>query len=99
MNFWCLTQPNFWCESSGMDLHLYLSQERGRATALAKALGVSESLVAQWARGKPVTVVRCIQIEAATNGFVTRAELRPADWRAIWPELVPLHEQLAKVAA
>jgi len=27
-------------------------------------------------------------IERATNGQVTRRDLRPHDWRSIWPELV-----------
>jgi DNA-binding transcriptional regulator YdaS (Cro superfamily) len=26
-------------------------------------------------------------IERATNGLVTRRDLRPDDWKAIWPEL------------
>ena len=31
---------------------------------------------------------RCVQIEQATDGAVTRRDLRPADWHLIWPELV-----------
>lgn len=30
---------------------------------------------------------RAMQIEKKTNGKVTRKELRPKDWQAIWPEL------------
>lgn len=30
----------------------------------------------------------CAVLEAATNGLVTRRELRPDDWWKIWPELV-----------
>lgn len=30
----------------------------------------------------------CVAIERATNGQVTRKDLRPDDWRLIWPELV-----------
>lgn len=29
----------------------------------------------------------CVAIEQATDGAVTRQELRPDDWAAIWPEL------------
>ena len=29
----------------------------------------------------------CTGIELATNGQVTRPELRPSDWQQIWPEL------------
>ena len=31
-----------------------------------------------------------VLIEKATNGAVTRQELRPDDWQAIWPELSEL---------
>jgi DNA-binding transcriptional regulator YdaS (Cro superfamily) len=30
---------------------------------------------------------RCVQIEVATKGEVTRKTLRPHDWQKIWPEL------------
>ena len=29
----------------------------------------------------------CVAIERTTGGAVTRRDLRPADWRDIWPEL------------
>lgn len=29
----------------------------------------------------------CVSIERATNGAVTRRDLRPDDWARIWPEL------------
>lgn len=29
----------------------------------------------------------CAQIELASNGEVTRKDLRPNDWHRIWPEL------------
>ena len=31
----------------------------------------------------------CVVIEAVTQKRVTRQELRPDDWQAIWPELAP----------
>lgn len=35
----------------------------------------------------------CSKIEQATNGQVTRRDLRPDDWHEIWPELAePSHE-------
>jgi DNA-binding transcriptional regulator YdaS (Cro superfamily) len=50
----------------------------GSRVALASALGVSPSLVWQWLNGKrPVAASHCRAIEAATNGAVTRYELRP----------------------
>ena len=61
----------------------------GSQATLAKMLGVSPGAVSQWISGhRPVPVERCVSIEVATNGIVTRRDLRPDDWHAIWPELV-----------
>ncbi|MCW7764224.1 YdaS family helix-turn-helix protein [Photorhabdus sp. P32] len=35
----------------------------------------------------PVPPARCFDIENATNGKVTRQDLRPHDWQKIWPEI------------
>lgn len=57
----------------------------GRET-LAKAIGVTTAALGNWkARGVPIQ--RCIAIERATHGAVTRRDLRPEDWHLIWPEL------------
>lgn len=71
-----------------MRLSDYLgSQERGRAKQLAEAMGVSKSYLSQMAAGKvAISPARCIEIERATKKLVTRADLRPDDWRKIWPE-------------
>ncbi|MER1940634.1 YdaS family helix-turn-helix protein [Castellaniella sp. FW104-16D08] len=70
-----------------MKLHTYLSQERGRAALLAKALSVKPPTISEWQRGvKRVPIARCLPIEQATQGLVTRADLRPDDWHLIWPE-------------
>ena len=56
--------------------------------ALAAKLGVPPALVSQWRTGaRPVPIDRCPAIERATNGAVTRRDLRPDDWHLIWPEL------------
>jgi DNA-binding transcriptional regulator YdaS (Cro superfamily) len=75
-----------------MNLKTYLSAERGRATWLATQLvGVSTSYLSQMASGKaPISPERCVQIEQATGGEVTRQELCPENWQAIWPELTKL---------
>lgn len=40
--------------------------------------------------------VNCVAIEQATQGRVTRKDLRPHDWASIWPELaVPSQQGLA----
>jgi DNA-binding transcriptional regulator YdaS (Cro superfamily) len=71
-----------------MKLSEYLAQRRGRAVSLAAAVGVHPVMVSQWASGvKRVSVMRCVAIEEATGGAVTRKDLRPDDWHAHWPEL------------
>jgi len=71
-----------------MNLNTYLSAERGRGASLAAAVGVTPVMVSQWAGGvKAVPPERCVAIETATNGAVTRRDLRPDDWQRIWPEL------------
>lgn len=71
-----------------MNLAEYLSNERGRAAALAKSLGTYPSNVTDWAKGKrPIPIHYGAQIERHTDGQVTRQELFPDDWQRIWPEL------------
>ncbi|WP_230676324.1 transcriptional regulator [Burkholderia gladioli] len=45
----------------------------------------------------PISPARCIRIERATGGAVTRCDLRPMDWRDIWPEFVPPSSETASV--
>lgn len=65
-----------------MSLKTYLSKERGTASRLARALGVSAVTVHEWTTGKKrVPAERCVEIERATDGAVTCEELRPdVDW-------------------
>jgi len=71
-----------------MNLSKYLSIKRGRGVAIAAILNVAPQQVYQWASGsRDVPVPRCVPIEAATDGEVTRKDLRPNDWQNIWPEL------------
>ncbi|MGJ9420448.1 transcriptional regulator [Massilia sp. CMS3.1] len=63
---------------------------RATQSELATKLAITPVLVNQWAnRKRPVPPDRCVDIERATEGAVTRPELRPDDWHRIWPELVP----------
>lgn len=73
-----------------MNLKNYLSTlERGGASRLAESLGVSISYLSQMASGDTaISPARCVAIEQATGGAVTRLDLRPDDWASIWPELV-----------
>lgn len=72
-----------------MNLKTYITtQKRGSATQLADMLGVSISFLSQLASGTAaISPTRCVEIEQATGGLVTRQELRPNDWSCIWPEL------------
>lgn len=74
-----------------MDIKTYLSQERGRQSALARAIGAHAPDVSRWADGtRPIPVQYGAAIERATGGQVTRQEMFPNDWQVIWPELVGL---------
>ncbi|RCS59733.1 transcriptional regulator [Parvibium lacunae] len=71
-----------------MQLKDYLSEDRTRRTSLSAALGVTAPFLDQLSNGtRPVPPARCVEIERATLGRVTRKDLRP-DWALIWPELV-----------
>lgn len=70
-----------------MNLKKYI-QQGARQSDLAKAIGVTPGVVYQWLNGlRPVPPERCVAIEKATSGLVTRRDLRPDDWHLIWPEL------------
>jgi len=62
----------------------------GSQTALAAVLGVSKGAVSQWKdENRRVPAAHCLAIERATNGAVTRRDLRPDDFHLIWPDLEP----------
>lgn len=69
-----------------MNLNDYLSDKQ--ATDLAKAIGATSTEISHWRNGKrEVPIGRCVAIERATGGLVTRRDLRPDDWSHYWPEL------------
>lgn len=71
-----------------VNLKTYFESERGAATKLAATLGISISYLSQLGSGKaPLSPERCVEIEEATAGAVTRKDLKPNDWHRIWPEL------------
>ncbi|AZY52815.1 transcriptional regulator [Bordetella avium] len=74
-----------------MNLRTYLKRKgRGSALVLAKQLGVKPVSISLWCSGaRKVPAQRCIAIEQATGGAVTRADLRPDDWPLVWPEYTP----------
>ncbi|HHL0960307.1 TPA: transcriptional regulator [Serratia marcescens] len=72
-----------------MELKQYINElERGGAKKLAEQLSVSKSYLSQMASGRTaISPERCVEIENATGGVVSRRDLRPNDWQKIWPEL------------
>ena len=62
----------------------------GGVNKLAAAIGIGQSAVSNWrARGTTPEPAACLAIERATNGAVTRKDLRPDDFWLIWPDLTP----------
>lgn len=78
-----------------MNLKTYLSLERGRTSALARAIGAHAPDVSRWAKDegerdyRPVPIHFGLPIEQATNGQVTRLEMFPREViEKVWPELL-----------
>ncbi len=66
-----------------MNLKTYLSEKRGRAVKLAKALSVTPVTVHGWVNER-VPAERCPAIERATAGQVKCEDLRPdVDWAVL----------------
>lgn len=71
-----------------MNLKTYISSGHGNAKVLAEKLSIHPSFLSQMVSGdRAISPERCVLIEQATNGAVTRKDLRPDDWERIWPEL------------
>jgi DNA-binding transcriptional regulator YdaS (Cro superfamily) len=82
-----------------MNLQAWVNVKRGRILFLARCIGVPASFMSKMAAGiKPVPVERCVPIERATEGAVTRRDLRPDDWHDIWPELAEAQSGKAQAA-
>jgi len=76
-----------------MKLSDYLAQPNALSvSALRERIGArSDAQIRQWQHGyakrKPGPAY-CRAIETATDGAVTRRDLRPNDWHRIWPEML-----------
>jgi len=62
------------------------ARQLGGRPQMAMLLGVKPSAIGNW-KDRGVPLEHCAAIEIACAGVVTRRDLRPADWRRIWPEL------------
>ena len=74
----------------------------GGVGKLAVLVGVAAPTVTQWCKGgRPVPPRKAVLIERVTNRGVTRQDLYPDEFRAIWPELTapPTTEQPATAGA
>jgi len=55
---------------------------------LGKEIEVDPAQVSHWMNDvRPVPVKHCLAIERALGGAATRKDLRPTDWKNIWPDL------------
>lgn len=71
-----------------MNLSEYFNNQRGRQSALAKAIGAHAPDLSRWADGtRPIPFPFAPKIEVETNGMVTRKDLFPNNWQELWPEL------------
>jgi DNA-binding transcriptional regulator YdaS (Cro superfamily) len=52
----------------------------------AQRIGTSPQAVSNWIARGQVPVRLCGTVETALEGRVGKADLRPTDWRAIWPD-------------
>ena len=72
----------------------------GGAVRLAEAIGVGQSAISNLvSRGGTPTPANCLAIERATDGAITRKDLRPDDFWLIWPDLAEPKRQKAKKQA
>lgn len=71
-----------------MNLATYLKKTQLNKAAFAREVGISSALLYQFETGlRPVPPQHCPAIVRASDGEVTCKDLRPDDWRRIWPEL------------
>ena len=78
--------------------HVHPLDRPGVRSLIAKKLSISRQSLSNWKASGDVPIRHCVDIERATNGAVTRKDLRPDDWQAIWPELITPKRKAAKVA-
>jgi DNA-binding transcriptional regulator YdaS (Cro superfamily) len=96
-----------------MHLREYLAQDGSLTVAAIRQrmneLGADvkdDAQIRQWAsepkEGRPVRrpdAANCRYLEMATKGVVKRADMRPDDYAAIWPELLKAERASARATA
>jgi len=59
-------------------------------TVFAAACGTSVGYLRKAVSSRQLlSAATCVAVERESNGEVVRKDLRPDDWRDIWPELAP----------
>lgn len=82
-----------------MNIQTWVNERHGRATQLALALKIKPPSVSAWVTGKKrVPIQQCMPIERATEGAVTRRDLRPDDFHIHWPDLAQAQALTAPAA-
>lgn len=60
-----------------MDIAAYLKEKGLTQEEFAASVGVTQGRVSHWLGGEKIPAERCVQIEKATGGKVSRQDLRP----------------------
>lgn len=60
-----------------MTLQEYIEAGNATQKQIAERIGVTPGRVSHWICGNPVPAERCAAVEQATDGKVTKADLRP----------------------
>ena len=60
-----------------MQLSEYLESQKITQSAFAKRLDVTQGLIWQWLNGRRVAAEQVLKIERATDGAISRHDLRP----------------------
>lgn len=60
-----------------MDIAAYLKENSLTQEEFASMVGVTQGRVSHWLGGEKIPAERCVQIEIATDGKVSREDLRP----------------------
>lgn len=92
MSLGLLTGVSLWLIMLVMQLAEYFNdKQRGEKARLAKQIGVHATDLSDWISGaRSVPTRHCLAVERATNGSVSRKDLRPGDFHLFWPELSDL---------
>ena len=77
----------------------FFSLTRPEREKFAASVGTSVGHLNNFAYGySPLAEKTCVLIEQVSKKQVTRQELRPGDWKEVWPELIKPKAKQEKAA-